>query len=169
MTDFYPWAQPYTDEETDRLVEAAPEHLAEEVRNLIAAVNSAHENAKRFATPTGRWFHVSPHNISVGSTLVPGGLEPDKPTSSDFYTRDGFGDDAGMLTDMGRPRTRFVWLTIDTDDAAFWAEVLDATYLYEVTPVNPRPWNGTGVDGWVCDSATVIAKLPNQEKDDDDE
>lgn len=169
MTDFYPWAQPYSAEEADRLVNAAPEHLADEVRKLIAAVNQAHDSAKRFATPTGRWFHVSPHHISVGSTLVPGGLDPDQPTSGEFYTRDGFAGDTGTLADMGGTRAQHVWLTIDTEDAAFWAGVLNAAHLYEVTPVNPRPWNGTGVDGWVCDSATVIAKLPDLSSQEDDD
>lgn len=159
MTDFYPWATRYTDEEADRLVSAAPEHLTEEVRNIINAVNAAHDSAKRFATPTGLWLHVSPHQISPGSTLIPGGLEPDKPTSGDFYTKDGFGGDTGMMTDMGAGRAQFVWLTIDHEDARFWAEVLNAAHVYEVEPVNPRPWNGTGVDGWVCDSATVVRKV----------
>lgn len=165
MTNFHSWATPYTEKEADRLIKAAPAHLTEEVRNLIAAVNQAHEIAKRYATPTGQWFHVSPHEISVGSTLVPGGLDPDNPTSGRFYTEDGYGSDTGMLADMGATRAEHVWLTIDTEDAEFWAEVLAAPHTYEVEPVNPRPWNGTGTDGWVCDSATVLRKVTDRSAD----
>ena len=159
MTQFFPWAQRYTQEEEDRLVKSAPEHLADEVRNLIAAVNQAHDDAKRYATPTGFWYHVSPHLISPGTTLVPGGLDPANPTSGEFYTRDGFAGDTGTLADMGAGRAQFVWLSIDAEDAQFWAEVLNASHTYEVHPVDPRPWNGTGMDGWVCESAKVIRRL----------
>lgn len=160
MTDFFPWATRYTEEEADRLVKAAPDHLTEEVRNLIAAVNAAHETAKRFNTPTGKWYHVSPHQIDVGTTLVPGGLDPANPTSDEFYTRDGFGHDSGTLADMGATRPEHVWLTIDREDADFWAGVLNASHVYEVQPIDePKPWNGTGVDGWVVAAAVVIQEV----------
>lgn len=164
MTTFHPWATRYTKEEEDRLVKAAPDHLKDEVRKLIATVNDAHDAAKRFNTPTGRWYHASPHNISVGSTLVPGGLDPAAPTSGEFYSRDGFGADTGTLADMGAGRAQFVWLTIDIEDARFWADTLGATHIYEVQPTDePRPWNGTGVDGWVTTAAVIIRKLSKEE------
>lgn len=159
-TAMHGWAQRYTPEEADRLIKAAPKHLKGEVRNLIAAVNQAHEDAQQYATPTGRWYHVSPHNISTGSTLVPGGLDPATPTSGKFYTRDGFGVDTGTMADMGASRAQFVWLTTTLEDAHFWADTLKADYIYEVQPIDaPRPWNGTGVDGWVAARATITSRV----------
>jgi len=155
----HPWARRYTPQEADRLVEAAPRHLKGEVRALIVAVNQAHDEAVRHSTPTGRWYHVSPHAISTGSTLVPGGLDPAAPTSGEFYTRKGFGADTGTMADMGGGRAQFVWLTTTLEDALFWADLLDAGHVYEVQPIDePRPWNGTGADGWVVAAATVIGR-----------
>ena len=155
------WAQRYTPEEADRLVGIAPDHLKDEVRALIVAVNQAHDQAVRHSTPTGRWYHVSPHDISTGSTLVPGGLDPAAPTSGEFYTRAGFGADTGTMADMGGTRAQFVWLTTNLEDARFWAGRLGADHVYEVRPIDaPRPWNGTGVDGWVVTAATIVGR-PN--------
>ena len=157
--DVHPWARRYTAEEADRLVGAAPDRIKGEVRALIEGVNRAHEAAKGHLTPTGRWYHVSPHNISTGSTLVPGGLDPAAPTSGEFYTRAGFGADTGTMADMGAPRAQFVWLTTTLEDARFWADVLGARHVYEVQPIDaPRPWNGTGVDGWVVTAATIVGR-----------
>jgi len=153
------WAQRYTREEAERLIGIAPDHLKDEVRALIENVNRAHDDARRYATPTGAWYHVSPHDISTGSTLVPGGLDPAAPTSGEFYTRDGFGADTGTMADMGAARAQFVWLTTTLEDARFWADTLGADHVYEVQPIDaPRPWNGTGVDGWVVTAATIIGR-----------
>lgn len=159
MTTFHPWARRYSKEEADRLVKEAPDYLKDEVRNLIESVNQAHDAAQQHSTPTGRWYHVSPHNITTGTTLMPGGLDPANPTSGDFYTRDGFGADTGTMADMGGTRSQFVWLTTTIEDAKFWALTLNADYTYEVQPIDaPRPWNGTGVDGWVVTAATIIGR-----------
>lgn len=147
---------PYTPERAARLVAAAPPHLAGEVARLIDMVN---DTATRFAA-TGTWYHVSPHLVSPGTTLVPGGLDPANPTSKEFYVEDGYGDDTGTLADMGAGRSRFVWLTVSEEDARFWSRLLKAPHTYEVEPLDdPRPWNGTGSDGWVTTAARVVRKL----------
>ena len=40
------------------------------------------------------------------------------------------------------------------------AIVLCASHCYEVQPTTePRPWNGTGTDGWVVERAVVVREL----------
>jgi hypothetical protein len=108
--------------------------------------------------PTGKWYHVSPHDMPEGTTLVPGGVTG-TPTSQSFYDM-GFGDDTGTLKDMGKSRTQHVWLTPDLEDAHFWSNVLKAPHIYEVEPGDePQAWNGTGVDGYVSGGAKILRKL----------
>ena len=160
IPEFYPWATPYSDTEADRLIKAAPEHLTEDVRQLIAAVNEAHKTAKKFLTTTGVWYHASPGELAEGTVLVPGGPDGSTHAAQEFYADTGLGSDTGMLADMGAPRTAFVWITPHRDDAEFWAGILDADHLYEVEPrTDPLPWNGTAADGWVCDSAVIIRRV----------
>lgn len=157
MTDFLPFSKGYTPEETERMLATVPEHLTEDIRSLIESVNRAHESIKSYAIPTGRWFHVSPHRLPVGTLLSPGVVAP---TSEEFYTRDGYGQDSGTLADMGATRPEHLWLTTTVEDAAFWANVLKAEHTYEVMPVDmPKPWNGTGVDGWVTTAAAILREL----------
>ena len=152
MTDFHPWAKKYTAEEAQRLIGAAPEHLRPEVAGLIAAVNTAHEQAKDYAE-TGRWFHVSRQKLAVGTVLSAGGGPASDP---EFYAQ-GYGEDTGTMADMGGSRTEHLWLTTTRRDAKFWAKTLKAKFLYEVQPTDkPRPWNGTGTDGWVTTAAVVL-------------
>lgn len=153
---FHPWARKYSKKEAERLVNQAPPHLKGEVRRLIKAVNEAHQKAQEFAA-TGRWFHVSPHALPVGTTLVPNGAP--EATSADFYA-DGYGQDTGTLADMGASRSEHLWVTTTLKDARFWATVLKATHIYEVQPTDaPRPWNGTGVDGWVTTAAVILTEI----------
>ncbi len=106
--------------------------------------------------PSGKWYHVSPHALADGTDLIPGG--GDSPSQS-FYD-DGWGEDTGTLTDMGQGRTGHVWLTPDLDDAHFWSAALSAPHIYEVDPhEDPRPWNGTGADGWVVPGAKIRRKV----------
>ena len=106
--------------------------------------------------PSGKWYHVSPHALADGIDLIPGG--GDSPSQS-FYD-DGWGEDTGTLTDMGQGRTGHVWLTPDLDDAHFWSAALNAPHIYEVDPhEDPRPWNGTGTDGWVVPGAKIRRKV----------
>ena len=106
--------------------------------------------------PSGKWYHVSPHALTDGTDLIPGG--GDSPSQS-FYD-DGWGEDTGTLTDMGQGRTGHVWLTPDLDDAHFWSAALNAPHIYEVDPhEDPRPWNGTGTDGWVVPGAKIRRKV----------
>lgn len=149
----YPWARKCSKKEAQRLIAKAPPHLKGEVRRLIKVINQAHQNAKAFAA-TGRWFHVSPHELPVGTTLVPNGAPV--PTSAEFYA-EGYGQDTGTLADMGASRSEHLWVTTTLKDARFWARVLKADHIYEVQPTDePRPWNGTGVDGWVTTAAVII-------------
>lgn len=150
---FHPWARKYSKKEMDRMVATAPPHLKGEVRRLITMVNEAHKQAQEFAA-TGRWFHASPHELPVGTTLVPNGAPV--PTSAEFYA-EGYGQDTGTLADMGASRSEHLWVTTTVKDAKFWAKLLDAQFIYEVQPTDePRPWNGTGVDGWVTTAAVII-------------
>jgi len=107
--------------------------------------------------PSGRWFHVSAARLPAGTVLVPGGGR--NPGTRSFYDM-GFGQDTGVLVDMEAARDSLVWLSIDLDDAGFWAAVLCAGHVYEVKPAEePRPWNGTGTDGWVVSNATVLREI----------
>lgn len=100
------------------------------------------------------WFHASPNEMAEGTALVPGGPDGEH-TSSEFYGL-GFGDDEGFLVGMGAPRASHVWLSPNLADAAFWAMALSAPHIYEVEPDDePRPWNGTGTDGWVCSGGRI--------------
>lgn len=122
---------------------------------------------------TPRWFHVSRQELAVGTVLIPGGAESQsalapggaESSSAEFYdlveplNRVRFAEDRGTLCDMGAPRTAWVWLSVSAEDAQFWATVLHAEHMYEVVPEQqPRPWNGTGIDGWVCSRATVLGR-----------
>lgn len=104
-----------------------------------------------------RWFHVSPYRIGPGTVLLPGAIR--NPANDAFY-RAGFGQDTGLLQEMGVRREEVVWLSPTTQDAEFWAAVLDAPHCYEVQPAEePRPWNGTGTDGWVTAKAVVVREV----------
>lgn len=125
----------------------------DDVNTLIAAFNRAQDEAERLRTPTGVWFHTSPQSLAVGTLLVPrGGPSPDP----QFYAQ-GFQEDTGTLMDMGAPRPDFVWLSNEEAEARFWAKTLKTRYIYEVQPTDaPRPWNGTGADGWVTTAAVIL-------------
>lgn len=105
-----------------------------------------------------KWYHVSPHELEDGTALIPGGPNGNA-TSQDFYDQ-GFGDDTGTLADMGGGRNTHVWLTPDLEDAHFWSAALGAPHIYEVDPDDdPRPWNGTGVDGWVAGGGKIRRRV----------
>jgi hypothetical protein len=61
------------------------------------------------------------------------------------------------LADLGADRPLHLWITTTRRDAKFCAETIRAKFCYEVQPAtDPRPWNGTGVDGWVTTAATIL-------------
>lgn len=121
-----------------------PPDLPEELRKLFE--RPPHEG----------WFHASPHDLPVGTKLVPGGAPA---ASKDFYDQ-GWGSDRGNLMDMGGGRSEHVWMTPYREDANFWSAVNNAPHIYEVAPhEDPRPWNGTGTDGWVTPAATIVRKV----------
>ena len=114
------------------------------------------------------WFHVSPFEMGPGTLLRPGVAR--NPANAGFYGS-GFGQDTGALLDMHTRRDEVVWLSPTREDARYWAIVLRASHCYEVQPTTePRPWNGTGTDGWVVPKAIVLRKLDttrcNTEKED---
>lgn len=103
------------------------------------------------------WFHVSPFKMGPGTLLRPG--EARNPANDTFYGL-GFGQDTGFLRDMQVRRDEVVWLSPSREDAEYWAIVLRAGHCYEVQPTTePRPWNGTGTDGWVVERAVVVREL----------
>ena len=103
------------------------------------------------------WFHVSPFKMGPGTLLRPGVAR--NPANDSFYGV-GFGQDTGVLLDMHTRRDEVVWLSPTPEDARYWAIVLRASYCYEVQPTEePRPWNGTGTDGWVAPKAIVLRKV----------
>lgn len=115
---------------------------------------------KMFApmAPSGKWYHVSPHELAPGTDLIAGGPEG-KATSQNFYDM-GYGDDEGTLADMGAGRNKHIWVTPDLDDAHFWSAALNAPHIYEVdADDDPQPWNGTGTDGWVTTRAKIRTKV----------
>jgi len=116
----------------------------------------AFEHLFKRQNPSGTWYHASPHDLPMGTKLVPGGAPA---ASKDFYEQ-GFGEDTGTLIDMGGGRNKHVWMTPDLDDAHFWSAVNQAPHIYEVDPErDPAPWNGSGTDGWVAPSATIRRKV----------
>ena len=107
----------------------------------------------------GPWYHASPHDMPDGTVLIPGG--PGEATSQEFYD-DGWGEDRGLLFEVGGGRASHVWLSPSLHDAAFWAMALSAPYIYEVEPDaddEPQPWNGTGSDGWVSRGGRIKRRV----------
>ena len=100
----------------------------------------------------GKWYHASRSDLAPGTILVPGGGPA---TDPQFYE-----DQRAQDEFMGAGnRADHVWITPDREDASFWAALLDAKYVYEVEPTNPRPWGISGVDGYVCSQARVIKRV----------
>ena len=104
----------------------------------------------------GPWYHYSPAELPPGTELVPGG----GPSPwGDLYA----GDD-----EMGDSEARraYVWLSPDVSSAVGWAgETPDPAggggFIYRVEPAGDvYPWNDSGSEGWVADSATVVEALP---------
>lgn len=121
-----------------------------------AAVALAAFLGRPAAVAAQHWFHVSPHQMEPGTVIRPGFHNP---ANDDFY-RSGFVRDSGVLAPMGVRREEVVWLSPSIDDAAFWSLALSARHCYEVDPTEePRPWNGTGTDGWVSPAAVIIREI----------
>lgn len=100
----------------------------------------------------GKWYHASKANLPAGTVLVPGGGPQTDPK---FYE-----DQRAQDEFMGAGnRADHVWVTPDREDASFWAAMLDADFIYEVEPTNPRPWGISGTDGYVCSKARIVKRL----------
>lgn len=100
----------------------------------------------------GKWYHASKANLPAGTILVPGGGPA---TDAQFYE-----DQSAQDRQLGYgQRDQHVWVTPDREDASFWAAMLDAPFIYEVRPENPRPWGVTGADGHVCDAAKIVKQV----------
>ena len=97
------------------------------------------------------WYHVSPHELSEGATITPGG------------GKSGWGD---FYSDQGRDvRKNWVWLEHDPKKSYWWGKDLGAPYMYEVHPrQNPQAWNGNAANGWVTPSATVIRRVTDKSR-----
>ena len=138
-----------------------PADLADELIR-IADVWQPVVDARDRGLAASRWYHVSPHALAPGTVLTPASHRGVPATSQGFYDARG-----GAIVDAMHPldgtaagRDEVVWVTHDLDDAAFWARLLEAGHCYEVEPVDrPRPWNGTGTDGWFTPSAVVVTEV----------
>ena len=102
------------------------------------------------------WYHVSPHQMPVGTVLQP--MHGETPWNDDPY-------DHGLQN-----RAEWIWVEHDKDKAKAWMHwVLDHQpncYIYRVEPnLGPFAWNGTADEGWVTDRATVVEFLDQLSRD----
>jgi glutaredoxin-like protein NrdH len=110
-----------------------------------------HHTAARLAMPEGGWYHASPHELPVGTTLTPGGGE------SAF---------AAVYRDhLGPELQSHVWLA-DSRNIAGWVDRgetgLYTKHVYRVEPSDtPRLYNENDPHmGWVVPSARIVEKIP---------
>lgn len=99
-----------------------------------------------------KWFHASPHHISIGVDVVPGGgpsVFADAPSA-------GAGE--------------HVWLSDTFRAAQEWAQTFSGLvgrpcFVYEVLPCGePRPYDAEEPDqGYVVDRATMVNKVADIE------
>jgi hypothetical protein len=110
------------------------------------------------STPTGKWFHVSPHPLQPGTKLTPQG---------------GKGLDTGGFNFLGpdspyRSRGNQVWISPNFDKARMWMHYMGPeSHVYEVHPGDtPQPWNASGAEGYVTPHATVTREVtpPRRER-----
>jgi hypothetical protein len=92
------------------------------------------------------WYHVSPHELPVGTTLAP--LRGETPWTDDPYK--------GGLDN----RANWIWVEHDPNKAREWMRYIlqhqPQCHLYRVVPrLGPFAWNGSAVEGWVTDSAVI--------------
>ena len=120
-----------------------------------AAPEDAHDPGRRYRAPkrmpNGKWYHVSPQKLPVGTVLTPGG----GPSQWDTL----YDEDGGRLA----PRRKWVWMEQDLDRASRWK--YDDDNIYEIEPSEgPYPWNGVQKgEGWVAPSARVVRVVPRSE------
>ena len=135
-----------------------PIEMRDQIADLIAYF---HQQQDALAVSHEHWYHVSPHALPPGTVLTPAATRDVPATSQDFYDASpGIIDAMYPPHDADTARTDVVWVTPDLTDAGFWARFLGADHLYEVQPQDtPQPWNGTGIDGWVVVTATVLREI----------
>ena len=115
-----------------------------------------HEGPQETAQHEGPWYHYSPAELPPGTELVPGGGP--SPWGDLYAGNDEMGD--------SEARRAYVWLSPDVSSAVGWAgETPDPSggggFIYRVEPSGDvYPWNDSGAEGWVADSATVVEALP---------
>lgn len=107
-----------------------------------------------YPNPSGRWYHVSPHELEVGTVLTPGGGD----TTYNYDDR------------LPSERQNWVWMDGPEGlDTWFYGTLMSQiqkgfenplAHIYEVEPSEgPHPWNGTGWQGHVAPSAKIIRKV----------
>jgi hypothetical protein len=115
-----------------------------------------HENPQDAAPEhQGPWYHYSPAELPPGTKLVPGGGP--SPWGDLYAGNDEMGD--------SEARRGYVWLSPDVSSAVGWAGETPGGgggFIYRVEPSGDvYPWNDSGAEGWVADSATVVEALPH--------
>lgn len=123
----------------------SPEHPVRTAGRRTAGEGDWHSRAGRDdegsrRTADREWFHVSPHQLPVGTVLKPGGGE--SPYGKGFYKRK---DRAGLAG--------YVWMEPYSDSAQSWS----GRYLYRVEP-DGEPELAGGY-GWRAPGARVVEQL----------
>lgn len=128
---------------------------AEDAHDLSPSPYRSSEESKPFRENTsGKWYHVSPHKLEVGTVLNPNGGESP------------YGEDHSM------PPERRNWVWMDGPKGLrtwYYGTLLGQVkngvenpwaHIYEVEPSEgPHPWNGTGWEGHAAPSAKIIREI----------
>jgi len=100
------------------------------------------------------FYHSTDAELKPGDKLLP---RNQTQAPSQF----GWGKTPGMEN-----RDNFAWMYADPRDARIYVDPNFGhgeprqKHTYAVTPNDePQPWNGSGIDGWVADSATVNGEI----------
>lgn len=117
------------------------------------------DRVTKLPTTRGKWYHISPHVIPVGTKLTPKG------GSSPFFYDDDTPPEGRYRSSLPGKRKEWVWFD-RKQKMKDWLEVMQYAmpeiHLYEVKPEveGPWPWNGSGEAGHVAPAATVVRKIP---------
>lgn len=119
------------------------------------------DRVTKLPTTRGKWYHISPHDLPVGTVLKPkGGHSP-------FFYDDDTPPEGRSRSSLPAKRKDWVWFE-RKPKMQQWLKIMQMAmpevHLYEVKPEveGPWPWNGTGEEGHVSPSATIVRKIPTK-------